>query len=148
MGSRAARVCDRVRLTGARGVSTVNSLSQAVEAREEPGSMCGIAGIYRQDGAPPDAGQCAADAALVASMLRALEYRGPDDIGIEHAGRLTFGARRLSILDVEGGHQPLADAGGRIWAAQNGEIYNFPELRADLATRHPLRTRADTELLP
>jgi asparagine synthase (glutamine-hydrolysing) len=56
--------------------------------------------------------------------------------------------RRLSILDVGGGHQPLADAAKRVWAVQNGEIYNFPALRAELAARHPLRTHTDTELLP
>jgi asparagine synthase (glutamine-hydrolysing) len=56
--------------------------------------------------------------------------------------------QRLSILDVSGGHQPLSDASGRVWAMQNGEIYNFPALRAELATRHALRTHTDTELLP
>jgi asparagine synthase (glutamine-hydrolysing) len=81
-------------------------------------------------------------------MSAAIAYRGPDDEGIESVGRATLGVRRLSILDVAAGHQPLADAQGRVWATQNGEIYNFPELRADLASRHPLRTHTDTELLP
>lgn len=81
-------------------------------------------------------------------MLRCIEYRGPDDSGLESIGRATLGVQRLAILDVAGGHQPIADASGRVWAIQNGEIFNFPALRADLARRHVLRTHTDTELLP
>jgi asparagine synthase (glutamine-hydrolysing) len=110
--------------------------------------MCGIAGIYRLGEALPGETERDADRALVARMLDALAHRGPDDVGLESVGRCTFGTRRLSILDVAGGHQPLADTTGRVWAHQNGEIYNFPELRRDLAARHPLRTHTDTELLP
>lgn len=110
--------------------------------------MCGIAGVYRRGAAPPADAERAADRALTAAMLHVLEHRGPDDAGLESLGRLTLGVRRLSILDVAGGHQPLADHERRIWAAQNGEIYNFPELRSALAARWPLRTRTDTELLP
>jgi asparagine synthase (glutamine-hydrolysing) len=110
--------------------------------------VCGIAGIYRLGDRPPDARDRAEDRALVERMLRAIAYRGPDDEGLEQHGRATLGVRRLSILDIEGGHQPLCDAGARVWAMQNGEIYNFPALRAELAARHPFRTRTDTELLP
>jgi asparagine synthase (glutamine-hydrolysing) len=110
--------------------------------------MCGIAGLYRFGDAPPGARERTEDRERVAAMLRAIEYRGPDDSGLEQPGRATFGARRLAILDVEGGHQPLSDAAGRVWAIQNGELYDFPRLRADLARRHRLRTRTDTELLP
>src|SRR5262245_46287647 len=110
--------------------------------------MCGIAGIYRRGEAPPTDRERAADRAFVATMMRAIEYRGPDDHGLESLGRATLGVRRLSILDVGGGHQPLADASGRVWAIQNGEIYNFPGLRAELAQRHALRTHTDTGLLP
>src|SRR5436309_8619323 len=112
------------------------------------GQMCGIAGIYRCGGGPIDARAWAEDAARVGTMLQAIEYRGPDDAGLEQVGRATLGVRRLSILDVEGGHQPLADAGNRVWAIQNGELYDSPRVRADLATRHLLRTHTDTELLP
>src|SRR2546423_15246624 len=112
------------------------------------GLMCGIAGIYRCGEGPIDARAWAEDAARVGAMLRAIEYRGPDDAGLEQVGRATLGVRRLSILDVEGGHQPLCDAGNRVWAIQNGELYDFPRVRADLATRHRLRTHTDTELLP
>lgn len=114
--------------------------------------MCGIAGIYRLGPEPPSeaerAADRAADRALVERMLETIAYRGPDDSGLVSAGRATLGARRLAILDVAGGHQPLADDTGRVWASLNGEIYNFPGLRARLAARHPLRTRTDTELLP
>jgi asparagine synthase (glutamine-hydrolysing) len=110
--------------------------------------MCGIAGIYRRGERPPTDPERAEDRALVGRMLSAIAYRGPDDLAIESLGRATLGARRLAILDVAGGRQPIADDRGRVWAVQNGEIYNFPELRRDLATRHPLRTTTDTELLP
>ena len=110
--------------------------------------MCGIAGIYRFGDTPLGAQALAEDRAMVAAMLRTIEYRGPDDSGLEQAGRVTFGVRRLSILDVEGGHQPLSDASGRVWAMQNGELYDMPRVRADLAMRHRLRTHGDTELLP
>src|SRR5262245_20267910 len=109
--------------------------------------MCGIAGIYRL-GAPPSEGERGQDRETVARMLRAIEYRGPDDQGLESHGRVTLGVRRLAILDVVNGHQPIADAGGRVWAIQNGEIYNYPSLRAELAPRHEFRTRTDTEILP
>ena len=110
--------------------------------------MCGIAGIYRLGDTPPGEPARLEDRERVAVMLQAIEYRGPDDAGLEQLGRATFGVRRLSILDVEGGHQPLCDASGRVWAMQNGELYDFPRLRADLARRHRLRTHTDTELLP
>ena len=110
--------------------------------------MCGIAGVYRFGEPPPGAPGRAADRERVAAMLAAIEYRGTDDAGLEQPGRVTLGARRLAILDVPGGHQPLSDAAGRVWAVQNGELYDFPRLRAELAGRHRLRTRTDTELLP
>jgi asparagine synthase (glutamine-hydrolysing) len=110
--------------------------------------MCGIAGIYRLGATPPSEAERSQDRERVDHMLATLVHRGPDDSGVESCGRTTLGVRRLSILDVAGGHQPIADASGRVWAVHNGEIYNFPELRRDLATRHPLRTRTDTELYP
>src|SRR5262245_47264553 len=110
--------------------------------------MCGIAGVYRFGTAPVGAQAQHEARQRVAAMLRAMEYRGPDDVGLEQVGRATLGVRRLAILDVEGGHQPLADPSRRVWAVQNGELYDFPRVRAELATRHRLRTRTDTELLP
>ena len=110
--------------------------------------MCGIAGVYRFGDGPLAAAARAEDRERVLAMLRAMEYRGPDDAGLEQPGRVTFGVRRLSILDVAGGHQPLCDASGRVWAMQNGELYDFPRLRAELVCRHRFRTHTDTELLP
>src|SRR6266571_2009021 len=110
--------------------------------------MCGIAGIFRRGPKLPSDSERAADCELVGTMLRAIEYRGPDAVGLDSIGRVTLGVRRLSILDVLGGHQPIADSANRVWAIQNGEIYNYPALRADLIGRHPLRTRTDTEVFP
>ncbi len=83
-------------------------------------------------------------------MNAALEHRGPDDEGVhgDPRGGMTLGARRLSIIDVEGGHQPLSNEDGTVWAALNGEIYNHPALREQLLDRgHRLATRTDTEVL-
>jgi asparagine synthase (glutamine-hydrolysing) len=110
--------------------------------------VCGIAGIYRRGERPPSEAERAADRALVREMLKVIRYRGPDDEGLECVGRVTLGVRRLSILDVAGGHQPLHDVSGRVWAMQNGELYDFAALRRDLSVRHTLRTHTDTELLP
>jgi asparagine synthase (glutamine-hydrolysing) len=100
--------------------------------------VCGIAGVFGKAGP-----------ATVEVMLRRITYRGPDDEFFVSGSRFTLGARRLSILDVEGGRQPLSNETGTVWAAQNGELYNFPELRAALEAKgHRLRTRNDTEIIP
>lgn len=97
--------------------------------------MCGIVGVF---GRP--------DPEIVASMNAALIHRGPDD-GFVHVGKaFAFGARRLSIIDLEGGRQPLCTEGGRVWVVQNGEIYNFQELRGELSN-HTFATRCDTEVI-
>jgi asparagine synthase (glutamine-hydrolysing) len=101
--------------------------------------MCGIAGST-----PPDA------AGRVEDMLRHLVHRGPDDRGVcvDPAGTIALGARRLSIIDVPGGHQPICNEDGTVWAAHNGEIYNFGGLRERLrAAGHSFRSRCDTEVL-
>jgi asparagine synthase (glutamine-hydrolysing) len=104
--------------------------------------MCGIAGLLHLDGQGAPAG------ATVQAMLQALVHRGPDDAGVREDGPLAFGTRRLSIIDVEGGHQPLSNEDGSVWAIQNGEIYNYRELREELIARgHRLRTGSDTETL-
>jgi asparagine synthase (glutamine-hydrolysing) len=107
--------------------------------------MCGIAGAFRLDGngAPP------LPEGVLRRMTDQIDYRGPDDAGYVSENGCSLGARRLSIIDVEGGHQPFANESGRIWAAQNGEIYNHADLRAGLRARgHVLRSRCDTEVLP
>ena len=100
--------------------------------------MCGIAGIFGK-----------ADPSTVEVMLHRIAYRGPDDEFLVSGPRFTLGARRLSIIDVEGGRQPLSNETGTVWAAQNGELYNHDELRASLrADGHAFRSRCDTEIIP
>lgn len=99
--------------------------------------MCGIAGVFGRR--EPD---------IVGRMLATMRHRGPDDEHLIAMPEITFGARRLSIIDLEGGRQPLSDAEGSVWAAQNGEIYNFQELSKVLVSRgHRFRSRTDTEVL-
>ncbi|MDQ3093116.1 MAG: asparagine synthase (glutamine-hydrolyzing), partial [Actinomycetota bacterium] len=101
--------------------------------------MCGICGRTLDP-----------DGVAVAAMNRALHHRGPDDEGvhIDGAAGLALGARRLSIIDVAGGHQPLSNEQGDVWAVLNGEIYNHPSLRRHLRERgHQLATGTDTEVL-
>jgi asparagine synthase (glutamine-hydrolysing) len=102
--------------------------------------MCGICGIfefYRRDPIPE---------AVVRRMNDTIVHRGPDDEGIYVWEGIGFGFRRLSIIDLSGGHQPISNEDGRIWVMLNGEIYNYPELRQDLVSRgHQFRTRSDTE---
>lgn len=104
--------------------------------------MCGIAGAVWTD-----AGHGLDDDALAAMMDR-LAHRGPDDQGTYRDRHAALGFRRLSIVDLEGGHQPLSNEDGTVWTVFNGEIYNFPALRRRLEARgHVLRTRSDTEVL-
>jgi asparagine synthase (glutamine-hydrolysing) len=104
--------------------------------------MCGIAGLATAQG------RREADGRLVDDMLAALAHRGPDDqwaIGDDHA---IVGSRRLSIIDLDGGRQPLLDESGQIVVSQNGEIYNYVELNAELARRgHRFGSRSDTETI-
>jgi asparagine synthase (glutamine-hydrolysing) len=102
--------------------------------------MCGIAGIvdYQQPVAPD----------LLGRMLDLIVHRGPDDQGRFERGACHMGMRRLSIIDLGGGHQPIANEDETIWVVFNGEIYNYVELRAELEARgHRFRTRTDTEVL-
>jgi asparagine synthase (glutamine-hydrolysing) len=83
-------------------------------------------------------------------MNRTLTHRGPDDEGlhVDAEAGVALGARRLSIIDVAGGHQPLSNEDGSVWAALNGEIYNHPRLQEELRRRgHALATGTDTEVL-
>ena len=88
--------------------------------------MCGIAGA-----AWTDPSRALSDAALVA-MTGAIVHRGPDDVGTYRDDHAALGFRRLSIVDLAGGHQPLANEDGTVWTVFNGEIYNFPALRRRL----------------
>jgi hypothetical protein len=101
--------------------------------------MCGIAGFVSLTGRPPDPRR-------LARMVGTLRHRGPDDQ--DFVGPAALGAARLSVIDVVGGHQPITIDGGAVTVAQNGEIYNFVELREELARagRHTTTT-CDTEVI-
>jgi asparagine synthase (glutamine-hydrolysing) len=102
--------------------------------------MCGICGVAGGD--PADGRD------LVHRMCAAMVHRGPDDEGIVQQDGVAFGMRRLSIIDVEGGHQPMHNEDSTVWVVQNGEIYNHLELRKLLvAAGHTFSTRSDTEVL-
>ena len=104
--------------------------------------MCGIAGIV---GAQPD---YLADAADVHRMCQTIVHRGPDDEGIYVSGGAGLGMRRLSIIDLSTGHQPIHNEDRSVWVVFNGEIYNFPELRPQLEARgHRFYTNSDTEVI-
>src|ERR1700704_4251377 len=90
--------------------------------------MCGIAGFVSLNGSRPDAER-------LARMDGAVRPRGRDDRGLSPDPAAALGAARLSIIDVAGGHQPISIDGGAITVVQNGEIYNFVELRAELEGR-------------
>jgi asparagine synthase (glutamine-hydrolysing) len=104
--------------------------------------MCGIAGIFHLQTAKP------VDAARIRSMTDALTHRGPDGSGVWTAPGVGLGHRRLSIIDLAGGDQPMATGDGRLVVIFNGEIYNFRELRAELeALGHVFTSASDTEVI-
>lgn len=104
--------------------------------------MCGICGQFNFGDHEP------VQLDDVKRMTGALAHRGPDDDGVFLDGPLALGFRRLSIIDLEGGHQPMSDQANRVWVVFNGEIYNFKELRAELQSfGHVFRTDSDTEVI-
>jgi asparagine synthase (glutamine-hydrolysing) len=105
--------------------------------------MCGIAGFVRtnRETSPHDE-------ALVHQMCQTIVHRGPDDEGIYAKYGVGLGIRRLSIIDLAGGHQPVHNEDQTIWVVFNGEIYNFPELRRELEGQgHRFYTNTDTEVI-
>src|SRR5215471_9765296 len=103
--------------------------------------MCGIAGLVRWNSHPVLAGD-------VRAMCDALIHRGPDDVGIYADDHAAIGMRRLSIIDLSTGHQPVRNEDGTLWVVFNGEIYNFRELRRDLERQgHRFYTTTDTEVI-
>lgn len=103
--------------------------------------MCGIAGIVSLNGQAPDRD-------LLEQMTRVLVHRGPDGAGTFVSDEVALGHRRLSIIDLEGGGQPIANEDGAVQVVFNGEIYNFVELREELQGQgHVFRTRSDTEVI-
>src|SRR5262245_39092752 len=103
--------------------------------------MCGICGLMSRSGSP--------DPALVERMNAALVHRGPDEGSVDGFGRCVLGNRRLQIIDLVTGSQPVANEAGDIVCVFNGELYNFPELRRELASRgHEVRGTGDTPVIP
>ena len=104
--------------------------------------MCGICGKFEFDrtatvGAP-----------LIRAMLDTIRHRGPDDQGVYLSSQVGFGHARLSIIDLNSGHQPLSNEDGTVWIVFNGEIYNYRELRTFLLAKgHTLKTQSDTEVI-
>src|SRR5437764_13777649 len=119
--------------------------------------MCGICGVVDFDGQP-------VDRRLLKRMADVIEHRGPDGEGFyfndsparyqtsssgpSREARVGLAARRLAIIDVAAGHQPIGNEDGSVWAAYNGEIYNFNDLRIELESLgHRFRTHGDTEFI-
>jgi asparagine synthase (glutamine-hydrolysing) len=103
--------------------------------------MCGIAGFVSAE-------KDTARAEDVRRMCQTIVHRGPDDEGIYARGPAGLGMRRLSIIDISGGHQPIHNEDQTVWVVYNGEIYNFPELRAGLEQKgHKFYTHSDTEVI-
>src|SRR5262245_64237600 len=103
--------------------------------------MGGMAGLWHPDHRP-------IDAPALRRMTRALTHRGPDAEGYYENRGVGLGHRRLSIIDLSTGQQPLCNEDGTVWVSFNGEIFNYVELREELVKRgHTFKTRSDTEVL-
>src|SRR5689334_18773353 len=104
--------------------------------------MCGISGVYQYGSSDPVAPD------VLSNMLEVIRHRGPDDEGTYFDGNLAIGMRRLSIIDLSGGKQPIFNEDGSVVVVFNGEIYNYADLTADLLARgHQFATRSDTETI-
>jgi len=104
--------------------------------------MCGIAGQFNFQRREP------VERETIVRMARSIAHRGPDDEGFFIAGPIGLGFRRLSIIDLAGGHQPMSNTEETVWIIFNGEIYNYRELRAELQCKgHQFRTNSDTEVI-
>ncbi len=104
--------------------------------------MCGICGKLNFDSAAN------VSPSLLKAMADTIHHRGPDDEGYHVSGPLGFGFRRLSIIDLNTGHQPISNEDGTVWIVFNGEIYNYQELRRELQAKgHTFKTMTDTEVI-
>jgi len=104
--------------------------------------MCGIVGVV--DSRP----ESRVDPAVISRMLKSIVHRGPDESGTYDGGRVGLGTRRLKIIDLQGGRQPMSNEDNTVWVAFNGEIYNHAIRRQELGkTGHQFRTRCDTEVI-
>src|SRR5262245_11627483 len=102
--------------------------------------MCGICGVIYFDDAP-------VSDRLVREMSDVQSHRGPDESGVYIGRSVGFGHRRLSIIDLSSGQQPLANEDETVWITFNGEIYNFLELNRELRSQHTFQTKSDTETI-
>src|SRR5439155_22257324 len=103
--------------------------------------MCGICGQFNFASNQP------VEPDTIRRMTQTMVHRGPDDEGYFISGRVGLGFRRLSMIDLAGGHQPMSDAEETVWVVCTGEMYNYRGLRAQpQATGHQLRSNADTEV--
>ena len=103
--------------------------------------MCGIHGLIHLDGRP-------VEPRLLSAMGDVTTHRGPDDEGMHIDGAAGIAMRRLSIIDLAGGHQPLSNADNTLWLVCNGEIYNYRELRTELQAKgYHFKTGSDSEVL-
>lgn len=104
--------------------------------------MCGFCGVLNFDGQTP------VNRETLAAMTATLQHRGPDDLGFFLSTPVGLGHRRLSIIDLETGHQPLSNEDGSIWIVYNGELYNYQAIRANLEKAgHRFATLSDTEVI-
>src|SRR5713101_2033177 len=104
--------------------------------------MCGICGQFNFKS------HQSVDLNTIKAMTQVIRHRGPDEDGFYVSGKIGFGFRRLSIIDLALGHQPMSDSEECIWVIFNGEIYNFPELKRELQGKgHLFRTNSDTEVI-
>jgi len=104
--------------------------------------MCGIYGLLEPDSRSADREE------NLLRMGHVIQHRGPNDHGHYLGQGIGLGMRRLSIIDLAGGHQPITNEDETVWVVLNGEIYNFPELRKSLEQKgHVFRTRTDTEVI-
>src|SRR6516225_6224817 len=107
--------------------------------------MCGICGVVQIGGTP----RPVIAESVLAAMTDLMTHRGPSDRGLYMEEGVGLGVRRLSIVDVAGGHQPMSNEAGDVWAIQNGELYNHLALRDELGrSGHTFRTSCDTEIVP
>ena len=103
--------------------------------------MCGISGILKLDGDRVERDQ-------LSRMIATLRHRGPDASGVHTGGAVGLAHARLSIIDLQGGAQPMSTTDGRLWITFNGEIFNYIELREELLSKgHRFATRSDTEVI-
>src|SRR5579883_2089380 len=121
--------------------SSGRSTWQETTAYRSVSTMCGICGLVAPASAP--------DPSLVRAMCDAIAHRGPDEGGVDLYGRCALGHRRLAVVDLETGSQPVESESGAVAAVLNGELYNFPELRRQLAGGgHTVRGTGDTPVVP